>query len=764
MIPGAYIPVDQIPMTTTNKTDRRALRELGNAQTLERLAELQAHGQKRREPSTKMEKRLQALWSSVLGMEPASISAESNFLRIGGESIAAMRLVAAARAQGLVLNVAQIFKAPRLSQLALLVTQHTEEDEASQPQSAFSLLKTSDHKAFLREHVEPFLEDTSVTVKDVVPGTDFQKRAVLDALQDPPGRLPIWIFGLPHNVDFARLEWACRTLVSRFDILHTVFVQADGRFWQVFLDGFKPLYETLDVDDDVESFTEAVCEDDLKRPRQLGRSFIRFLAIRHQGGKYRLVFRIAHAQFDGYTWGMMIQALAALYHQQTLPAQPSFRQLIAFNESKKEQSLSYWTSRLQGSGHPSWSSPCPIDAVYSISDRMTLTTSFAMPNLQRHEGISGATFFHAACAMALSQQSGQADVVFGRLVTGRSMLPGNLQNVVGPAMTEVPIIASISHDDTIVTIAQRLQAQFIEDSAHESAGMEEIIRNCTDWPEEVVDFGWRTAFQQEDEMEFKFLDSDSTISVHEHDLLPRGRPEIYATPRNGMLHLEFEGNRQLINEHTVLEVFSRIERALGELTLSTLPTKEEPVQLSFIGGGHLAQAIISGILSSTNAWTMNCDMAVTARRPERIQELQSRYSQLLVTSNNLDQRIWKHTRISRPISIVFLCTRPADIPTVSKQLAPALEAFDPSVRPTVVTMCPGITVSQLQEWLPIGTAIVRSMPNTPVEVRQGTTGLFASGDAASRVTDVQKVLEEVSPIVTILPEESMLDVVAAISG
>ena len=764
MIPGAYIPVDQIPMTTTNKTDRRALRELGNAQTLERLAELQSHGQKRREPSTEMEKKLQALWSSVLGMEPASISAESNFLRIGGESIAAMRLVAAARAQGLVLNVAQIFKAPRLSQLALLVTQHTEEDEASQPQSAFSLLKTSDLKAFLRDHVEPFLEDSSVTVKDVVPCTDFQKHAVLDALQDPPGRLPIWIFGLPHNIDFARLGWACRALVSHFDILQAVFVQADGRFWQVFLDGFKSLYETLDVDGDVESFTRTTCDDDLKRSRQLGQSFIRFMAIRHQGGKHRLVFRIAHAQFDGYTWGMMIQTLAALYHQQTLPAQPSFRQLIAFNESKKEQSLSYWTSRLQGSGHPSWSSPSPIDAVYSTSDRMTLTTSFAMPNVQHHEGISGATFFHAACAMALSQQSGQADVVCGRLVTGRSMLPGNLQNVVGPAMTEVPIIASISPSDTIVTIAQRLQVQFIEDSAHESAGMEQIIRNCTDWPEEMVDFGWRTAFQQEDEMEFKFLDSASTISVHEHDLLPRGRPEIYATPRNGRLHLEFEGNRQLISEHTVRDVFSRIERALGELTPSTLPTQERPVQLTFIGGGHLAQAIISGILSSTNTWTLDCDMAVTARRPEHVQELQSLYPQLLVTDNNLDQRIWQDTRISRPISIVFLCTRPADIPTVAKQLAPTLESFGPSARPTVVTMCPGITVSQLQDWLPTGTAIVRSMPNTPVEVRQGATGLFASGEATSRVNDVQTVLEEVSPLVTIVPEESMLDVVAAISG
>ena len=71
--------------------------------------------------------------------------------------------------------------------------------------------------------------------------------------------------------------------------------------------------------------------------------------------------------------------------------------------------------------------------------------------------------------------SGKKDVVFGRLVTGHSMLPGSLQRVVGPTMTEVPVIASIGTGDTIVSIAQQLQGQFIDDFAHEFAGMEEII-------------------------------------------------------------------------------------------------------------------------------------------------------------------------------------------------------------------------------------------------------------------------------------------------
>ncbi|KAL4954841.1 hypothetical protein BDW69DRAFT_183157 [Aspergillus filifer] len=814
MIPGAYIPVEQIPMTTTNKTDRRALRELGGAQTLESLAKLQGQGQRHREPSTEMEKTLQLLWASVLGVEPTSISADSNFLRIGGESIAAMRLVAAARAQNLSITVAQIFKAPRLSQLALLITQMVEQDDALHISEAFSLLKVQDHKSFLQTHVAPCMDDNAGTVKDVLPATDFQKRAVLDALQDPPGRLPIWIFSLPRDVDFARLKWACTALVSHLEILHTVFIQEGGRFWQVLLDGFIPEYETYDAaaNDNVDTFTQALCEEDLKRPRKLGRSLIRFMIIRHEGGKHRLVFRISHAQFDGYTWGSMIQALATLYHQQSLPTQPSFAQFMHLKEHKRSQSLSYWASRLQNHAYPDphWtsSSPSLIDAVYTPSDRLTYTTTIPMPNVTHHNGISPATFFHAACAIALSEQFGAETVLFGRLVTGRAMLPASLQTVIGPTMTEVPVLVSIKAEDTIVTVAQQLQRQFIEDAAYEFAGMEEIIRNCRDWPEGVIDFGWRTGFQQEEEQDdeyegngkgFGILGKGGSMAVYEHELLPRDRPEIYATPKGDRLCLEFEGNRRLIEEYVVKEVFKRIQRVLGEVspiqdppngdpclparynptnTHTRLPpsisnlnatTTLHPINLTFIGGGHLAQAILSGILTSAAPWTQQCSIAVTARRHEHARRLETQFPQphVLVSADNLDPHIWEATRTAKQ-SILFICTRPADIPPLAKQLAPVLQQIPPQDRPTVVTMCPGITVAQLKGWLPADTAIVRTMPNTPVEERQGATGLFAADleDELGRlrVQHVKSVLETVSPLVTVVKEEPLLDVVAAVSG
>lgn len=131
-------------------------------------------------------------------------------------------------------------------------------------------------------------------------------------------------------------------------------------------------------------------------------------------------------------------------------------------------------------------------------------------------------------------------------------------------MTEVPIRITIDPEDTISTVALRLQRQFVEDLLHETAGMAEIIGNCTDWPDEVENFGWRSAFQQEEDADFRFLGVSSGISYYEADLPARMRPEIYATPRGGQLELEFEGNRKLISEEEVQEFMAGLEKVLRE--------------------------------------------------------------------------------------------------------------------------------------------------------------------------------------------------------
>lgn len=604
MIPGAYIPMARIPMTTTNKTDRRALRSYGGSLTLEELAQLQQSTadrdqQHRRPPSTAMEIQLQALWAAALDIDPSSISANSSFLRIGGESIAAMRLVAKAREQMLPLTVRDIFKMPRLSEQALLIAEamqssNTTDKEDSQwsssslPLSPFSMLKSSGNnpETVLAKFVTPVIDNDNGTVADVMPATDFQSIAITQALQDPPSRYPHWILDLPADVDFARLEQSCIELVSLLDILRTVFVQGpEGRYWQVILNkDFKPAHTQLDTaaeqdDSDIAAFANAACEQDLlTQPRRLGRSFVRFIVINdRRSSLHKLIFRISHAQFDGFSWPSVLQMLSRIYGSSSNNGEqqivtPAFGEYMAFNDTKQDENIRYWTSRLKGSSYPSWGGTDLTNKVYGAVHRLTVQECIPMPDMSSyHDGISTATLFHAACAIALSRVFKQREVVFGRLVTGRTALPGYLQSVIGPTMTEVPVRIIVDEDNdsqnNLAAVAAQLQDQFLEDSKYEAIGMAQIASCCTDWGLDGADFGWRTSFQQQsdedDASEFKFLGVPSRLSVYQRDMPPRSRPEVYATPTaDGMLRLEVEANACLISKEVVSELLAMLQAVL----------------------------------------------------------------------------------------------------------------------------------------------------------------------------------------------------------
>lgn len=574
MLPGAYIPLAKMPATGTNKINRRLLRELGSVQTTKTLAELQLHDQEDtfRAPETVMEQRLQTLWSSILRIESSSISAESNFFAIGGESIAAMRLVAAARQQHISLTVADVFLKPRLDQLAQAVTQVTVGEEALQPQPPFSLLPPKmDAESFIPTSVLPLIDSKVGKVKDVFPTSAFQTQAILDALQDPPCRWPHWILDLPSDVDFSRLRRACEKLVESLDILHTVFIHTDSKFLQVQLENFKPEVEQFDSkDEDLRSFVDALCEQDLRRKRVLGSSFIRFMAVKHPSDRHRLIFRISHAQFDGYSLGLLLESLSNMYTGKELSKPPSFAQFMAFNKQREKTNLAYWTRRLKGSTYPDWSTsnPTPPPQAYVLEDRLILEETIPMPAASHTHGYSLATIFHAACCIILSRHFHQEDLIIGRLVTGRSMLPSALQNTIGPCLSEIPIRISLRPTDTLLEVAKQLHHQFIEHSSHEGLGMDDIIQQCTDWSasRDVKDFGWRTAFQQSDDSDhFEFLGKPSHVTSYERKLLPRTRPEIYATPKDETLVLSFEGNQKLIGKEAASVILLGIRDILADL-------------------------------------------------------------------------------------------------------------------------------------------------------------------------------------------------------
>ncbi|MCJ1387471.1 hypothetical protein MMC18_000314 [Xylographa bjoerkii] len=136
MVPSVYVPLWQLPLDPSGKTDRRQLRNIGAALSWKDLVALRApvsslsKQDQRTPPTTAMEKRLQRLWATLLGIEPSNIAKEDHFFRIGGDSLQAMKLAARAGGEGVLLTVAHIFANPLLRNMARVSEGHVKQQKA----------------------------------------------------------------------------------------------------------------------------------------------------------------------------------------------------------------------------------------------------------------------------------------------------------------------------------------------------------------------------------------------------------------------------------------------------------------------------------------------------------------------------------------------------------------------------------------------------------------------------------------------------------
>ena len=108
MIPAEYILLQRLPRNRSGKTDRKALEALGGGHGVRKI---------RHAPRTETEKRLAALWASVLAVD--SIGLKDNFFELGGDSLLSTVLIGKVHAAfGVELSVLDIYMVSTLEEMA----------------------------------------------------------------------------------------------------------------------------------------------------------------------------------------------------------------------------------------------------------------------------------------------------------------------------------------------------------------------------------------------------------------------------------------------------------------------------------------------------------------------------------------------------------------------------------------------------------------------------------------------------------------------
>ncbi|KAJ3526011.1 hypothetical protein NM208_g11390 [Fusarium decemcellulare] len=345
MVPFGYIPLRSVPMMATGKTNRRQLRQQISQRSTQELSALVSARSHKRLVATAEEKELQKLWAAVLSLDPQSIAADDSFLGIGGDSIQAMRLAAAAQRDGWSLSVADILSKSFLFEMAQCLGLASR--VSATRVDPFSLLEVDDVDAFVNTQVPGLLPVWYGPVEDILPVSHTQNIFLSGSLDGTPVGIHNFFLDLPSSLDISRLAKSCARLIQNFEILRTVFISHGNNYYQVVLRYLPVSFEVRDVQDDLPTSFDLLCRELDGQPPSLGQTLLRLVLLRTEEGYMRLVIRIFHGQYDGLGFGRLLGSLADLYHGQSIPQEPSLSSLISAQQSPLD--YSYWASLLQDS-------------------------------------------------------------------------------------------------------------------------------------------------------------------------------------------------------------------------------------------------------------------------------------------------------------------------------------------------------------------------------------------------------------------------------
>ncbi|KAJ9487562.1 hypothetical protein VN97_g5752 [Penicillium thymicola] len=475
MIPSAYLPVYHIPKMPSGKADRKTLTRIGSGLTHRQMAEYSGATEGARPPTTDMQFTLQQLWGEALKMPPAQISLNDNFLRLGGDSITAMRLASAARARGIPLSTATVFQHPTLEAISA-VAETLMKQQRPQIFEPFSTLKSIPKDKLLDDIVLPRVGVPAFQVQDALEATDFQSLAINGGLNKTRGWSNYVVFDFDGPIDLRRLHTACEQVVARHAVLRTVFVSTGSQLIQVVLRSTTPEY-SVHIQDEQDP-SESLIRDDLARPPRLGEPIVRFMLIKDNATRHRLIMRISHAQYDGGSMPHLMQDLRAAYRGDDLPKRPQFADFVRMQLHTNEGAQGFYTDLLVGSTMTSVVSHSK-ESVTNVLNTM-LADMVPLVAFKNH-GITAPTVVKAAWALVLAEMAATADVVYGNMVSGRNLPLDGVESIMGPCLNIVPVRANMTAMRTVLDLLRIIQQQQTDTIPHESMGFQEIINQCTDW-------------------------------------------------------------------------------------------------------------------------------------------------------------------------------------------------------------------------------------------------------------------------------------------
>jgi amino acid adenylation domain-containing protein len=472
MLPNTFLPVSKLPLSASGKLDRGKLKKLVAGLSEEKLSEYSHRAAKKLQPlTTPMQFRLRDLWVEVLNSSIDLVGSADSFFGMGGDSVTAMRLVAAASKSGIALTVADIFRQPMLRDMAEIAKSSNGSETLAIDTRPFSLIGSPKAQEILLDDLPQRYNLRSDMIEDVYPCTPLQEGLMMISVRQPGAYMAQEIFTLPSTIDVPRFMKSWATTIRSIPILRTRIVQdKDAKAYQTVLKAVdEPQWEDVSG-----KSLASYLKSDRQLPTLYGEALARYALIKPTSASDELYFvwSIHHCLYDGFSLPVVLEQLNRAYEASPLlELQPFSRYIQFISGSSASASDDFWRHQLGGSTAPHFpQSPSPSHKVHAdrrLVHRMKLSR-------QVGSNVTSSLMLRAAWALLVSRYTDSDDVVFGATLTGRNAPVVGIDTIVGPTMATVPIRVQHQRQNTVSEYLKSISEQATSMMLHEHVGIQNI--------------------------------------------------------------------------------------------------------------------------------------------------------------------------------------------------------------------------------------------------------------------------------------------------
>jgi len=465
MVPSDFVLLDEFPLTPNGKIDRRA------------LATLNVHrgeGASHVEPRTPVEELVAQIWSELLAIE--RVGAEDNFFALGGHSLLATRMLSRLREVfDREIELRAVFEFPVLADL-------------------------SAHMAGLTTQIQPDTTQPIVhrTGLEALPLSSQQERLWFLDRYSSSGvaySLPAAV-RLKGDLNKEAMRLSFQEIVRRHEILRAKFVQVGAKPELVICENARFELHELDLRDPIsgvaaEQRVNRELTEEATRPFVLaeGELFrVRFLRIGEQ--EHILLVTIHHIVFDGWSVGVVVNELSALYETYS-KGKPSpladleiqYSDYAAWQREMLEigrltEGLEYWKEQLNGISVlelPTDHARPAVQSFRGANEEWNLPAEI-MPGLKQLSREHGVTLFMTLLAgfqILLARYSRQEDIAVGSFIANRAH--PQLPALIGFFVNTIVLRTDLSGNPSVDEVLRRTREMCLGVYAHATVPLEKLV-------------------------------------------------------------------------------------------------------------------------------------------------------------------------------------------------------------------------------------------------------------------------------------------------